>query len=75
MEAAKDLESILKMFKECMDKRMIVAEYARDRNCERLDRKLKLLMNIERDDRRAFIHEQKTHNDQCETEWNEINLV
>ena len=68
MEAAKDLESISKMFKECMDKRMIVAEYARDRDCEGLDRKLKLLMNIERDHRLAFIHEQKTHNDQCETE-------
>jgi len=36
MEAAKDLESISKKFKECMDKRMIVAEYARDRDCEGL---------------------------------------
>jgi hypothetical protein len=32
MEATKDLESMSKMFKECMDKRMIVAEYARDRD-------------------------------------------
>jgi hypothetical protein len=58
-----------------MDKRMIVAENARDRDCEGFDGKLKLLMNIERDHRRAFMHEQETHNNDFETEWDKIKLV
>lgn len=43
-----------------MEEQKIVVMFARDRDCEELDGKLKLLMIIARGHRLAFIHEQKT---------------
>jgi hypothetical protein len=40
-----------------------------EKETEGVDGRLKLLMSFESDHGRAFIHEQQTHSDYCEHEW------